>query len=344
MTSAMMPDDGRRPEPGRPPRRRDGSAEVVSLPEESAMDLSAWRAAICQEVVPLDIQEINGIPFRGHLDRVAVDDITLFQMAATPHRVRRTEELIGRRDGRFYKLSLQLSGHVRLRQDGREALLEPGDLAVYDTHRPYELELDDHNQAMVIVFPHEVVDLPRDEVARVTATRFSPTSGLGRVINPFFTELGRNMDQMVDAHGARLVQSALDLLITMLSQELHSQEDAGGPARSLATEVREYILEHLGDLHLTPAAVADAHYISLRHLYTIFSRQQEETVSAWIRARRLEHIRRELTDPLHQEESVSSIASRWGLPNAAHFSRLFKSEFGVTPTTYRRRHLPETTS
>ncbi|GAB3185354.1 helix-turn-helix domain-containing protein [Nesterenkonia halophila] len=308
------------------------------------MDLAAWRAAICQQVVPLEIQEVGGVPFRGHLDRVAVDDVMMFQIAATPHRVLRTEELIGRRDGRFYKLSLQLVGQARLCQDGRETLLDPGDLAVYDTHRPYELEFSEHNQAMVIVFPHELIDLPRDEVARVTATRFSPETGLGRVINPFFTELGRNMDQMTDSHGSRLVQSALDLLITMLSQELHSQDDAGGPARSLAAEVREYILVHLGDPELTPAAVAEAHYISLRHLYTIFSRRQEETVSAWIRARRLEHIRRELTDPLHRDAAVSSIAARWGLPNAAHFSRLFKSEFGVTPTTYRRRHLPETAS
>lgn len=188
---------------------------------------------------------------------------------------------------------------------------------------------------MVIMFPHEAVDLPRDEVAQVTAVRFPRDEGLGRVINPFFVELGRNMDQLSGSHATRLVHSALDLLVTMLSQELHQRRHgAVGPARSLAREVREYILEHLGDPDLTPASIAQAHYISIRHLYTIFS-EEGETVSAWIRSRRLERIRRDLIDPLHADRPVSAIAARWGLLDAAHFSRLFKAEYGQSPTAYR---------
>ncbi|MDA2810567.1 helix-turn-helix domain-containing protein [Nocardiopsis sp. RSe5-2] len=303
--------------------------------------LDAWRAAVAHTVVPLRIDELGGVAFHGHLARTVVGNVSLFEIAATPHVVRRTPELISDCDGQFYKLSLQLAGSAVLEQDGRSVGLHPGDLAIYDTHRPYTLTFPERNQAMVIMFPHELVDLPRDEVARVTATRFPRGTGLGRVINPFFVELGRNMDQLSGSHASRLVHSALDLLVTMLSQELHRRRGPGAnPARSLAREVREYILEHLGEHDLTPSSIARAHYISTRHLYTIFS-AEGQTVSMWIRSRRLEHIRRDLADPLFADRPVSWVAARWGLHDAAHFSRLFKAEFRESPTAYRERLLDE---
>lgn len=298
-------------------------------------DLDAWRPAVSSSFVPLEIDALDGVPFRGHLERTVVEDVAVFEIVATPHVVRRTPALIEQGEGRYYKLSLQLTGPAVLEQDGRRVTLRPGDLAIYDTHRPYRLSFPENNRAMVIMFPHEAVDLPRDEVARVTAVRFPSDQGLGRVVNPFFVELGRNMDQLAGSHASRLVHSALDLLVTMLSQQLHQQQHgAVGPARSLAREVREYIREHLGDPDLTPASIAQAHYISIRHLYTIFS-EEGETVSAWIRSRRLERIRRDLIDPLHADRPVSAVAARWGLLDAAHFSRLFKAEYGQSPTAYR---------
>ncbi|MDA2805143.1 AraC-like ligand-binding domain-containing protein [Nocardiopsis suaedae] len=313
------------------------SASHATATPNAPLALDAWRSAVAHAVVPLRIDELGGVAFHGHIAQTVVDNVSLFGIAATPHVVRRTPELISDGGDRFYKLSLQLAGPAVLEQDGRSVGLGPGDLAIYDTHRPYTLTFPERSRAMVIMFPHELVDLPRDEVARVTATRFPGEDGLGRVINPFFVELGRNMDQLADSHASRLVHSALDLLVTMLSQELHRRQGpATHPARSLAREVREYILRHLGEHDLTPSSIARAHYISTRHLHTIFS-SEGQTVSMWIRSRRLEHIRRDLADPLFADRPVSWVAGRWGLHDAAHFSRLFKAEFGESPTAYRQR-------
>ena len=312
------------------------SAPPAANAMRSPASLGRWRSAITSEVVPLEIDEACGVTFRGWLDRTVVGDVSLFDIAATPHVVRRTPELIAPDDRRYYKLSLQLQGTAVLEQDDRRAELRPGDLAIYDTHHPYELSFRQNNRAMVVMFPHELVDLPRDEVDRVTAVRFPSDSGLGKVINPFFVELGRNLDQLAGASASRLVGSALDLLVTMLAQELFRRHGTVNNAtRSLAREVREYILDHLGDPALTPSSIARANHISTRHLYTIFS-GEGEPVSAWIRTRRLERIRRDLVDPLYSDRPVSWIADRWGLTDAAHFSRLFKAEFGESPTSYRR--------
>ncbi|GAA4911604.1 helix-turn-helix domain-containing protein [Nesterenkonia rhizosphaerae] len=305
----------------------------------TAVGLLAWRTTISETVVPLEIREEGGKPFKGRLRRAAVDRVGLFDMRTTPHSVHRWPHLISDAQPRFYKMSLLLSGRAVLEQDGRTAILEPGDLAVYDTHRPYTLTFPDVSRAMVMIFPQEMVELTAQEMSSVTAVRFCGREGFARMISPFLSELSRNLDQLCGEYASRLVHSALDLMVTMLAQELRRQDEAqSGSGRSLARSIRQYILNRLGDDSLTPSSIAEAHFISLRYLYTLFS-DDGQTVSAWIRAQRLAHIRRDLADPLYADKPVSWIAGRWGLHDAAHFSRLFKAEHGESPTAYRRRHL-----
>jgi transcriptional regulator GlxA family with amidase domain len=58
-------------------------------------------------------------------------------------------------------------------------------------------------------------------------------------------------------------------------------------------------------------------------------------VAHWIRTLRLENCRRELRDPLLAHCPVSGIAARWGILDAAQFSRAFQSAFGESPRAYR---------
>jgi len=60
-------------------------------------------------------------------------------------------------------------------------------------------------------------------------------------------------------------------------------------------------------------------------------------VSTYIRTRRLECIRTELADPLHAQESIATISSRYGLHDPSHFSRIFKAEYKESPSAYRSR-------
>ncbi|WP_416442839.1 helix-turn-helix domain-containing protein [Leucobacter sp. HNU] len=58
-------------------------------------------------------------------------------------------------------------------------------------------------------------------------------------------------------------------------------------------------------------------------------------MSAYIRSQRLEHCRRDLTNPALTDRPVSAIAARWGFIDAAHFSRVFRAHFGSTPREVR---------
>jgi AraC-like DNA-binding protein len=105
--------------------------------------------------------------------------------------------------------------------------------------------------------------------------------------------------------------------------------------RTLLLRVHAFIEEHLGEIDLAPGIVAAAHHISLRHLHRLFE-TQHTTVAGWIRHRRLERCRKDLADPAQHTMPVSAVAARWGLPDSAHFSRLFRHTYGLPPAEYRR--------
>jgi AraC-like DNA-binding protein len=101
-------------------------------------------------------------------------------------------------------------------------------------------------------------------------------------------------------------------------------------------QITAYIERHLGDAGLAPGDIAAAHHVSTRQLHKLFH-AQGTTVSGWIRERRLEHCRRDLLDARYASRPVASIGARWGYPDAAHFSRLFKGAYGLSPRDYRSR-------
>ncbi|WP_308122030.1 helix-turn-helix domain-containing protein [Streptomyces sp. TRM70350] len=61
------------------------------------------------------------------------------------------------------------------------------------------------------------------------------------------------------------------------------------------------------------------------------------TVGRWIRERRLRACYR---DPAraHRGTTVTDVAFRWGFNDMAHFSRVFKQAYGVTPSSVIARH------
>ncbi|WGW11853.1 helix-turn-helix domain-containing protein [Saxibacter everestensis] len=292
-----------------------------------------WHTAVSESFVPLQVTSNNADMFRGRMRSRVIEDVSLVEVTASSHTVMRTPSLIASSDRRYFKLSLQLSGTGLLIQDNREAALRPGDLAVYDTHRPYTLEFEQDFRAMVLMFPHSLIGLPVDAVGQLTAVRMPGDEGIGKLVSPFLVQLANNLDQLTGGSGSRLAHSALDLITTLFAAELNLP-DSSNPHQELTNDIRDYIEAQLGNPELCPAMIAGAHYISTRHLHNLFQ-LEGTTVASWIRARRLEHCRRDLRDPVYARLPIAAVAARWGFIEAAHFSRIFRAAFGESPSRYR---------
>lgn len=297
-------------------------------------DFTEWRRLISNSFVPLQAEEGPGT-FVGSIRSVCTNGVQACSLHTGASKVLRTPKLASRDEQAFYKLSLQLSGAALVVQDGREALLRPGDFTVYDSTRPYTIASDAPYRALVLMFPRDMLELPVGQVAKITGTRIRGQLGIGRVISSFLHGIATDLSALHGPGGTRLVHNLVDLVTTALTEHVESPPlDTEGNHRALATRARAFIEANLGERSLSPEDVANAHFVSTRHLQNVF-REEGTTVAAWIKSRRLERCRRELTDPVHSARSISAIAARWGFLDAAHFSRAFKASYGQSPSEYR---------
>ncbi|MDV2980588.1 helix-turn-helix domain-containing protein [Pseudarthrobacter oxydans] len=305
------------------------------LTSSVASSFDHWKHLVAESFVPLAAQTADVDGFRGQMRSRVLDRMSIVEVTATSHEVHRTPALIARAHERYFKLNLQLEGTGLLVQDNREAVLRPGDLAIYDTNRPYTLTFEEQARMMVVMFPCDALSLPADYVGQLAAVRMAGSTGLSGIVGQFIRQLSENLDVLSGPSGSRLAANALDLVSTMLHAEMDIAPDRMKPQALLAVSIREYIDANLSDPLLSPATIAAAHFISTRHLHNVFH-ESGTTVASWIRSQRLEGARRDLRDPLHAGKSVGAVAAHWGFLDAAHFSRTFRDAFGVPPSDWRR--------
>jgi AraC-like DNA-binding protein len=309
---------------------------TTELPSAERADY--WRSIVSQSFVPLRLSIDSETGFYGRMRSRDIGTMLVAEATADAHMVERTTRLIRQSETDYYKVSMPLSGYCLVEQDGRETPLIPGDMAVYDTGRPYTLTFNDTCQMLVLMFPQRFLRLSRDEMRTLTAERISGRKGIGALASPLLKNLVLHVDEFGEDQSARLADNVLDLLSTLFCDRLgKSATPVVGTAQTLLLRIRAFIENHLDDSDLTPDTIAAAAHISTGYLHKLF-RMDGTTVSRFIRERRLEHCRRDLLAPDQVTLPVSSIGARWGLVDAAHFSRLFKAEYGLSPREYRLTH------
>lgn len=303
---------------------------------DQADSFSGWRRLISNSFVPLETEPVRSGRFNGRIGGRRLQDFGMMEVDAAAHTVVRTPELVAAGGAGHYKLNLQLGGHALLLQDGRETVMRPGDLAIYDTQRPYTLTFDEDFRTLVLMFPQHLLGLSPEDVAELTAVRMGKGQRLGDAVVPFVNQIGDMLPTLEGPIGYRLAMNVVDLLSTLLADEIYSRPDqaADGNAR-LLRRIQHHIDANLANPSLSPPAIAAAHYVSTRTLHQLFA-DNGHTVAGWIRERRLERCRRDLLDPLYANVPVSAIGTRWGLADAAHFSRTFRSVYGASPSQYRK--------
>lgn len=303
---------------------------------EQADSFSQWRRLISSTFVPLDVEQVRPGAFSGKIGGRQLHDVGIMQLEADAQTVLRSPALISRGGTGHYKLSLQLTGHGLLLQDGREAVLAPGDVAIYDTQRPYTLNFDDSFETLVLMFPQHLLGLSADDVSQLTAVSMGKGNRLAEAIAPFIASIASQLPELKSPIGHRLAMNIVDLLSTLLADEIYSRPEQGADNHAkMLRRIQHHIEANLADPALSPESIARAHHMATRTLQKIFS-AAGLTVAGWIRERRMEQCRRDLADPLCEHVPVGEIGARWGLVDGAHFSRVFRTAFGLSPSQYRR--------
>ena len=294
--------------------------------------------------VPMECRPQSGADYRAVFRASGLGAMHVVAMEVGPTTVSRTPRLISQADPDMLKMLMVCGGGASVvAQGGQQARLSPGEFAVYNTRRPYEVICGvdgEPTQLLTFMFPPSLLPLSPSGLGDLAAVRIPATTGVGELTSQFLRQLARNIDSYSPADAVRLSTAALEILATRLAHELGNREWGTPESRrhALLTSVQAFIQQHLGDPGLSPATIAAAHHMSLRSLHQLFG-DEGLTVAGWTRRRRLECCRRDLSDPALATRPVAAIAAKWGYSSASDFSRAFRAAHGLPPAEYRRSAL-----
>ncbi|HEX4362030.1 MAG TPA: helix-turn-helix domain-containing protein [Pseudonocardia sp.] len=311
-------------------------ARVLSTAQVDARDrLAYWTDAVCDAYVQLDCQvppSAEGV--EGEIRINALATLELSRVTASAQLVRRTPSLVARATEDYFLVSIQIDGSGVVRQDGREAVLRPGDFALYDSTRPYDLEFAADFQQYVLMLPRPALRSALRGTEALTARAVRGSRGAGHLTIQMIRTLGETLDELEPASAAAVAQSVEHIVVAGLSTL-----DGGAPPpepeqAARREQVKACARARLRDPGLTVAALAAALHTSASTLHRAFS-DEPYTISEWIWAQRLDGVRADLCNPALRARTLTELAFSWGFVDASHFSRAFKARFGCSPRELR---------
>ena len=297
-----------------------------------------WHEVICSAYVRLEAETLpSDNPFHAEIAIAELGPLALSRVRSEPHAVQRSPALINAEPRDEVLVSVQLQGEAIVQQDDRQAVLKPGDFAMYDTTRPYDLIMPEQFEMLVLQFDRQFLLERCPSSERLTAIRMANDSKITAPVSSFLRSLEPIALGEDNAVSRQLATSTLDLLAVALADQFGSHTLRAGHTQHFLRACT-YVNAYASDPDLAPAKIASAVGISVRYLHAIF-KEHGTTVNRYLIKRRLARCHDDLLAPHAVSRTITEIAHTHGFKTSAHFSRSFTEAYGATPTEIRKRGL-----
>jgi acetamidase/formamidase/AraC-like DNA-binding protein len=225
-------------------------------------------------------------------------------------------------------------GRGTLRSGALTREFAEGDVSIADRAQSFTLDLREDFEILML-------EIPRDRLlGRLGRTRIQLPAVLGATVaaaavRPVMRTLALHFEQISDADLASAEIAVTELVAGAILGEARLEDE--GTTQTQAAHFRRVtaaIEVRLVDPDLSMAAIAAQEALSQRYIQKLFE-LQDTTFSDYVRQRRLDRSRLDLSDPRHATDGVAEIAFRWGFRDPAHFSRVFSAAYGISPRAFR---------
>lgn len=275
--------------------------------------------------------------FDGHMATERAGDVVLTRLEANRHRVLKSARLVRASELEYLKIVAPYRGTAGVEQMGRQVSVSPGEWSLYDTTDPYQVANPARVEHLIVMVPKAPLAACGLPLAELTARSLGAGGGISRLALQAMRSAWQELPSIAPA-AARGVGDALMQLVKLSLLELTGRENALTQREALRERIKQLVERRLGDPSLSVEAIAVALNCSRRQLYNAFC-GEPDGVAGYILVQRLEACRRDFEDGYQDARSITEIALRHGFNHPAHFSRAFKTRFGVTPSDWRARHL-----
>jgi AraC family transcriptional regulator, positive regulator of tynA and feaB len=295
--------------------------------------LDAWLCYARQICGDCRFHFPKNLAFHGSIDRRSLGGAAFSRFSSTPVSFVKFPAVSADSADRDCIVITQLQGTRRYCQAGAVAVLAPGDTTLIDAGRPWTSDCADTCARLYLRVPRWLMQehLERTQLPLLPRIlgKCPPGATVFRLATSLYAKAAKESLPADDG--------ALDAYLHALAGCLSTEEWFStklNRCAQLRPRIEHYIENHLPEKELNPASIAAVAGISVRHLHRLFA-AKGCTVAEWIRERRLERCRSELSDPRNLDGKITDIALQWGFVDSAHFSHCFRKEFGISPRQFR---------
>ena len=297
--------------------------------------LQAWRNAMGRLSLPVgDLPEDQ--PFRGTVScHESPLGMEFALVDATAHEI----------SGKYLEQSnaiwlvVLLEGQAQLIYDNQCIDLEPGDIAYGPCRTKATMRFPVDFQILHVRIPRLTLSPRVLAPLLLKIGRLSARSGIDHIFAGMLRALAKTLEDITSWQLRPVELAVTEFLIASLGGEkrVFGLGGATGARTSHLHRICQSIETMLSDPDLHLNSVAQEHGVSTRYLQKLFT-GAGMSFSQYLRNRRLERCRADLTSPLHSQLSISEICFRWGFNGSAHFSRVFRDKYKLSPREYRRNN------
>jgi AraC-like DNA-binding protein len=302
---------------------------------------AAWNAIYATRMSRVEFTPADRHKFDAELRVGRLGPVKLAKLSVDRCSVERAQShiSISRGSARLYSFLLQAKGHSRFYHCGNEARLSEGDFVLCDTGLPHYFMTEDPSVTIMVQVLPEVLReyLPSPE--QFCGLHLGRAVGVTNMVAAMVETLIDKVETgVVPGYDSRVARYLLEMISMTYTMGFESVPKGSAVLWQRRNDVIRYIEDNLRDPALSAASIAEGLRLSQRYLRTIFSISGEK-ISAYIMRRRLEECARQMRIPAWSGHTLTEIAFSWGFNSAAHFTRSFHEQFGVTPRDFRRSAL-----
>jgi AraC family transcriptional activator of tynA and feaB len=299
-----------------------------------------WNDVISDIFAPMETKPLDRDRFEADIDCAKLGRTWLANARSTPAFVQREPGHLVKTRDRPYFLHLQLKGRLKVVQDGRDAMLDRGDLVLTDSAMPYSLRYEEDCSTLVMILTASDLANRLPAPDDLLGVKMCGRDGMAATASSLLAGIWEEAraGEIPETMGDTLASAVLDVFAASWMATSKAQVAESAVSISRRIQIRRHVEAHLRDPELSARSVAGAFGISPRYLHIIFS-SGEETVSNMVLRRRLEECAKQLRDPVWLRRTITEIAFSWGFNNATHFARVFREKYGMSPRDYRAAQL-----
>lgn len=235
-----------------------------------------------------------------------------------------------------YNIYLSNRRHV-LVSDGRRVILEPGDVTIAHASAGLTMTTKEPYSTIGLTVPGELLRAHISHPEKVVGARFSCKTGFSKIVSSMLFTMWEYADSdNFEEIGTKLGENLLSILSTCCDAYEEHPEVQNQDLLDKQEQIKQIINQNLKQPDLCVGELARQFGYSIRYIQRLFS-EEDCTVSNYIRRQRLEGCRRHLADPTWLNHSITEIAFNWGFNSSAHFSRVFKEQYGINARDFRKQ-------